>query len=178
MTRHTSLALALLAPALAHAHDGHGLTGAHWHATDTVGLLASGVALADAHLDPQLVQKLAGALPTDELQVVVTYEQSGPVTAAQVQALKALGIEKGVTMHTLPIAGALATPAEIAALRQRDDVVSIYYNAPLRFFNKEQREWCVGEAMVVTGFQFTPVELIEKGDAAMARLILDARKGG
>ncbi len=43
--------------------------------------------------------------------------------------------------------------------------------------SKEQREWCVGEAMVVTGFQFTPVELIEKGDAAMAQLILDARKG-
>ena len=67
-----------------------------------LGLLASGVALADAHLDPQLVQKLSSALPTDELQVVVTYKQSGPVTAAQVQALKALGIEKGVTMHTLP----------------------------------------------------------------------------
>ncbi|MFH2078271.1 MAG: S8 family serine peptidase, partial [Pseudomonadota bacterium] len=113
-----------------------------------IGLLASGVALADAHLDPQLVQKLASALPTDELQVVVTYEQSGPVTATQVQALKALGIEKGVTMHTLPIAGALATPAEIAALRQRDDVVSIYYNAPLRFFNKEQRE-VSGAAQVV-----------------------------
>jgi len=46
MTRHTSLALALLAPALAHAHDGHGLTGAHWHATDTVGLLASVIAVA------------------------------------------------------------------------------------------------------------------------------------
>lgn len=44
-------------------------------------------------------------------------------------------------------------------------------------FSKEQREWCVGEAMVVTGFQFTPVELIEKGDAAMAKLILEARKG-
>lgn len=43
--------------------------------------------------------------------------------------------------------------------------------------SKEQREWCVGEAMVVTGFQFTPVELIEKGDAAMAKLILEARKG-
>lgn len=113
-----------------------------------LGLFASGVALADAHLDPQLVQKLAAALPTDELQVVVTYQQSGPVTAAQVQALKALGIEKGVTMHTLPIAGALATPAEIAALKQRDDVVSIYYNAPLRFFNKEQRE-ISGAARVV-----------------------------
>lgn len=44
-------------------------------------------------------------------------------------------------------------------------------------FTKEQREWCVGEAMVLTGFQFTPVELIEKGDTAMAKIILDARKG-
>jgi serine protease AprX len=116
--------------------------------TLAVGLLASGVALAEARLDPQLVQKLATALPTDELQVVVTYEQSGPVTAAQVSALRAIGIEKGVTMHTLPIAGALATPAEIQALRARDDVASIYFNAPLRFFNKEQRE-ISGAARVV-----------------------------
>ncbi|HEU0153511.1 MAG TPA: hypothetical protein VFQ84_09220 [Arenimonas sp.] len=43
--------------------------------------------------------------------------------------------------------------------------------------SKEQREWCVGEAMVLTGFQFTPVELLEKGDAHVARLIVDARKG-
>lgn len=42
---------------------------------------------------------------------------------------------------------------------------------------KEQREWCVGEAMVLTGFQYTPVELLEKGDAHIARLIVDARKG-
>ena len=35
-------------------------------------------------------------------------------------------------MRTLPIAGALATPAEINALAKRDDVASIYYNAPLR----------------------------------------------
>ena len=43
---------------------------------------------------------------------------------------------------------------------------------------KEQREWCVGEAMVLTGFQFTPVELIEKGDAHIAKLIQQARLGG
>jgi len=113
-----------------------------------VGLLASGVALAEARLDPQLVRQLASASPTEELQIVVTYGQSGPVTATQVQALKDIGIEKGVTMHTLPIAGALATPAEIQALRQRDDVVSIYANAPLRFFNKEQRQ-ISGAARVV-----------------------------
>ena len=41
---------------------------------------------------------------------------------------------------------------------------------------KEQREWCVGEAMVLTGFQYTPVELLEQGDAAIARKIVEARK--
>ncbi|HEX5662808.1 MAG TPA: peptidase S8, partial [Xanthomonadaceae bacterium] len=104
------------------------------------GLLASGVALADAQLDPQLVSKMAAALPTDELQIVVSYEQSVPVSASQVNVLRSLGIEKGVTMRTLPIAGALATPAEIRALAQRDDVASIYWNAPLRYMNKEARE--------------------------------------
>ncbi|MFC3268386.1 S8 family serine peptidase [Vulcaniibacterium thermophilum] len=104
------------------------------------GLLASGVALADAHLDAELVDRMLAAAPTDELAVVVTYKQSGPLTPAQVSALSALGIEKGVTMRSLPIAGALATPAEIRALAQRDDVVSIYWNAPLRYFNREARQ--------------------------------------
>ncbi|HEY8585803.1 MAG TPA: S8 family serine peptidase [Rhodanobacter sp.] len=104
------------------------------------GLLASGVALADAQLDPQLLSKMGVAAPTDQLQVVISYQQSGPVTADQVAALKALGIDKGVTMRTLPIAGALATPDEIRALAKRDDVVSIYFNAPLTYLNSEARE--------------------------------------
>jgi len=104
------------------------------------GLLASGIALADAQLDPQLVAKMAAAAPTENLQVVITYKQSVPVSSAQVGALKALGIDKGVTMRTLPIAGALATPSEIRALAQRNDVASIWFNAPLRYMNKEQRE--------------------------------------
>ncbi len=45
-------------------------------------------------------------------------------------------------------------------------------------FTKEQREWCVGEAMVLTGFQFTPVELIEQGDQRIAEIILKARASG
>jgi serine protease AprX len=100
------------------------------------GLLASGVALADAHLDPQLVSKMATA-GSGELQVVISYGQSGPVTATQVAALKSLGISKGITMRSLPVAGALATPAEIRALAKRPDVVSIYWNAPLRYFDQE-----------------------------------------
>jgi serine protease AprX len=101
------------------------------------GLLLSGVALADAHLDPQLLSRLAKAAPTDQLQVVISYEQSGPVTSNQVAALKTLGITRGITMRTLPIAGALATPSEIRALAQRSDVASIYYNAPVRYMDEE-----------------------------------------
>ena len=104
------------------------------------GLLASGVALADAHLDPQLLSRMDSALPTEQLQVVVSYGQSGPATASQLDALERLGIDRGVRMRSLPIVGALATPSEIRALAARDDVASIYFNAPLRYFNKEARE--------------------------------------
>jgi serine protease AprX len=105
-----------------------------------IGILASGAAMADAQLDPQLLSKLLAAAPTDELQIVISYEQSVPVTPGQITALHSLGITKGVTMRTLPIAGALATPAEIRALAQRDDVASIYWNAPLRYYNQEARQ--------------------------------------
>ncbi|HET6806865.1 MAG TPA: S8 family serine peptidase [Frateuria sp.] len=100
------------------------------------GLLASGVALADARLDPQLVDQM-NASPTAPLEVVISYKQSGPVTADQLAVLKSLGITQGLTMHTLPIAGALATPTEIRALAQRDDVVSIYANRRLRYLDAE-----------------------------------------
>ena len=46
-----------------------------------------------------------------------------------------------------------------------------------RQFTKAQREWCVGEAMVLSGFQFTPMELIEQGDARIAKIIAEAKRG-
>ncbi|HRQ63756.1 MAG TPA: hypothetical protein PKZ76_02630 [Xanthomonadaceae bacterium] len=45
--------------------------------------------------------------------------------------------------------------------------------AGARNFNSGQRDWTISEAMCLTGWQFTPVELIEKGDAWLARLLLD-----
>lgn len=49
--------------------------------------------------------------------------------------------------------------------------------AGTRQFTQAQREWCVGEAMVLSGFEFTPMELIEQGDAHIARIIAQARGG-
>jgi hypothetical protein len=45
-----------------------------------------------------------------------------------------------------------------------------------RPFTDPHREWCVGEAMVLSGFEFTPIELIQQGDAAIAGIIVKARK--
>jgi hypothetical protein len=46
-----------------------------------------------------------------------------------------------------------------------------------RRFTNAQREWCVGEAMVLSGFALTPMELIEQGDQKIATIITDAQRG-
>ncbi len=109
-------------------------------ALSVAAVVFSSQALAAASLGESLQDRLLEALPTEELEVVISYGQSGPLTATQLADLRALGIEKGVTMRSLPIAGALGTPGEIAALAARDDVVSIHLNEPLRYFNGDARK--------------------------------------
>lgn len=107
----------------------------------SAGMLASGLALADAHIGDALDRALAAVdKPTDKLEVVVAYNQAGPVRPDQVLALKALGITQGIRMRNLPIAGALATPAQVRALAGRGDVLSIHLNARLEYYNQQARE--------------------------------------
>ena len=104
------------------------------------GMLASGLSLADARISPDLAQALASALPTQELNVIVSYNHSGPIDGTELATLKSLGIAKGITMRSLPIAGVLATPAEIQALSKQPDVVSIFANSQLKYMNLESRQ--------------------------------------
>jgi serine protease AprX len=101
---------------------------------------ASSAALADAQLGQALTERLATALPGEELEVIVTFERSGAASAADLALLRGLGIERGVAMRSLPIVGALATPAEVAALAQRDGVRSVWLNQTLRYHNLEARQ--------------------------------------
>ncbi|MFC5576444.1 S8 family serine peptidase [Lysobacter niabensis] len=88
----------------------------------------------------QLDRHLEALLPTlsagDTLEVIISFENDGPLTTEQQQRLAALGL-KGVTMRALPIAGAVATPAQIRSLLAMDDVRSVWFNAPLEYDNKE-----------------------------------------
>src|SRR5690242_10444098 len=55
------------------------------------GMLFSGISLADARIPADLVQTLASTSPTKELTVVVSYNHSGPITVAELAAMKSIG---------------------------------------------------------------------------------------
>jgi len=112
------------------------------------GMLFSGISLADARIPADLAKTLAGAAAGQELNVVVTYSHSGAITSAELATMKSLGIDKGRTMRSLPIAGVLATPAEINALAKQPGVLSIFPNKQLTYFNLESRQ-ISGAARVV-----------------------------
>jgi len=41
-----------------------------------------------------------------------------------------------------------------------------------RGFTDGQREWCLGEAMVLTGFKEAPEDLLARGDQALAAIVM------
>ncbi len=104
-----------------------------------VGLLASGVSLAAASLGDSLNRVLATAAPGDKLEVIVSFDQSGAPTTGQIAALRLLGVSQGRWMRSLPRAGVMATPAQIAAIAKRGDVQSIHLNTNLTYYNHDAR---------------------------------------
>ena len=96
-----------------------------------VGLKAA-PSFGQAVVDPELRSAFATS-PT--AQVVVTFNGSGAPQAGQLLALQRLGITRGITMQALPIAGVLATAAQVDALAQNPDVRSLYINKQLDYFN-------------------------------------------
>lgn len=91
---------------------------------------ASGLAVVDP-----LVSK---ALDTaSSLQVIVTFKGDSAPTSTQLSVLKTLGIETGISMKSLPIAGVIATKAQIEKLAANPEVQSIYMNRKLSYFNAD-----------------------------------------
>ncbi len=80
-----------------------------------------------------------GLLGDGELMsVVITFDGSGPLSADRIDLLRQLGL-KGLFMQRLPIAGALATRAQIEALQQLPGIRSVRWNAPLSYDNDAAR---------------------------------------
>ncbi|HEX8425809.1 S8 family serine peptidase, partial [Hymenobacter sp.] len=90
---------------------------------------STGAVLAQAFIDSHLSSALATA--TGAQQVVVTFKGNGAPSAANLLKLQTLGIVRGVSLQALPVAGVLATPAQINQLAADPSVASIYLNRSL-----------------------------------------------
>ena len=97
---------------------------------------ASISAPAGVTIDQALSTAVAAALPTDQLVVLVSYNDSVTTSAAVTNAVLETGA--GVlTYKNLPIVAALATPAQIQALATAPGVESVYLNKQLRYLLAE-----------------------------------------
>ena len=110
---------------------------------------------------------LLGALATAVPQLGDGGDRLG-VALARIDWLKAQAVKAAPSR-------AVATTNEEESRIPNDEVMAVVA-AGARKFTKAQREWCVGEAMVLSGFQYTPMELIEQGDARIASIITEAKR--
>lgn len=89
---------------------------------------------AQVSVDPALQNALKNS---PVAQAVVTFYGDGAPTPAQVTLLQQVGITRGITFSSLPIAGVIATADQIDALSRRPEVKSLYLNKPLTYYNYE-----------------------------------------
>ena len=101
-----------------------------------VAILATPMLSEARRLDADLESMLPLLAPGETVEVIISFDQDHAPTDAQRQRLAALGLA-GVTMRALPIAGAVATPAQVRSLLAMDDVRSVWLNAPLDLENRE-----------------------------------------
>ncbi len=105
---------------------------AKFFATLVFASLEAAVAFGQATVDPELRAALQ-ANPT--AQVIVTFNGDGAPKASQVAFLQQLGITRGITFRAVPVAGVLATAAQVDALAQNPEVRSLFINKPLEYYN-------------------------------------------
>jgi subtilisin family serine protease len=89
-------------------------------------------AFAKADLGPTLVQRLQTLTALQPVEVIVTFQGKGPLSSEQVDRLRALGVG-GLSMQRLPMAGVLATRAQIDAIAAMPDVRSVWLNDRLEY---------------------------------------------
>jgi serine protease AprX len=84
-------------------------------------------------LDPALAAALAGALPTDNLEVIVNYDETATTLAAVTTAILSTGAGV-VQFNNLALVAALATPAQVNAIAALPGVQGVYLNKQLTYY--------------------------------------------
>jgi hypothetical protein len=97
-------------------------------------------------------------------------EETGDAQATALARVEALVKGQGANLGS--VAEVMAGAADPEAVPPPAFVLEMV-KAGERSFNKPQREFAVAEAMIVTGWQYTPVELLERGESWLAGLLLN-----
>ena len=92
------------------------------------------LSLNAAVVDPLLKVKL-GTVSGELLPAVVTY--NAQPNAADLTALRLLGVRYGVALKQLPMVGVWATGSQLQQIAASSRVRSVYFNKQLRYFNHE-----------------------------------------
>ncbi len=88
---------------------------------------------AQAVIDPNLSNAVLGG--ATQLQVVITFQGKTAPTQLQLASLSQLGILNGFSFKSLPMVGALVTPAQVNALAKNTEIKSVYLNKQLTYYN-------------------------------------------
>jgi hypothetical protein len=91
-------------------------------------------------------------------------------------------VSAALAAATAAAPAAAATPAQAAGAPAEDPHVPSRallqaVAAGTASLSEAHRDWCLAEAMVLTGFERTPVQLMEDGEAALAALVLRGKAG-
>lgn len=84
-------------------------------------------------LDPVLKETLSAT--EGPVEVIVSFNGDGPLSKDNLALLDSVGIEVGVSLQSLPMAGVLATEKQINKLLEHKDILSVYANEELEYFN-------------------------------------------
>lgn len=122
-----------------------------------------------------LAKKVAQRLAAMPAAAVDSTSASQSATATEVAAaqMAAMVVETEIVVHD----ATTATPSLMMVAVEThvpNTEVLVAIAASKRRFTEAQREWCVGEAMVRSGFSIDPEEFMARGDSMMAKFILES----
>ena len=109
----------------------------------------------------ELRQALADAVPG-------VNDNIPPAEAARLRMRMLIDAGARIRALPTPVHQTPAEPADVQPTRAALQDVA----AGSRMLTREEREWCLSEAMVLSGFRKTPVQLIECGEPELAKMIL------
>jgi serine protease AprX len=107
-------------------------------------LAASAPAARAASVDPELAAAIAAA-PLGLTPAVITYDHA--LTAADLNALRTLGITGGVVLNELPMVLTTITAAQLRVLRGRAGIMSLYGNRLHEPYTNASRKFIGAEAL-------------------------------